>query len=65
MQHAGQLQQQHEGVIKSVLKLDLDGPHVDERLMLELLLVQVLKTAARKEVPSTLLIQTPTQTPFS
>ena len=45
MQHTGKLEQQEEGVVKSLLNLDLVRPHIDIGLVLELLLVQVLKAA--------------------
>lgn len=44
VQHTGELKEQRECVVKTVFKFDLQRPHIDVGLVLQLLLVQVLKT---------------------
>lgn len=49
MQHTGQLEEEHESVIKAILKLDLERPHINVRLKLELLLVQMFEAKSQRE----------------
>lgn len=47
------MEEEHERVVKAVLKLDLERPHVNVRLKLELLLVQMFKTKSQERKVST------------
>ena len=49
MENTGKLEEEHESVVKAVLKLDLEWPHINVRLKLELLLVQMFKTMPQRE----------------
>lgn len=48
MEDTGKLEEEHESVIKALLKLDLERPNVNVRLMSQLLLVQVIKAGGRR-----------------